>query len=67
MMDILHDPEKHRFTLLQNGEMAYVAYRIENKTLIFAILSFQLLWKAKELLQHLLKRLMIMRVSRAIN
>lgn len=32
MMDILHDPEKHRFTLLQNGEMAYVAYRIENKT-----------------------------------
>lgn len=32
MMDILHDSEKHRFTLLQNGEMAYVAYRIENKT-----------------------------------
>ena len=27
----------------------------------------QFLWKAKELLQHLLKRLMIMRVSRAIN
>lgn len=32
MMEILHNPEKHRFTLSQNGEMAYVAYCIENNT-----------------------------------